>query len=36
VLTAAPNQRAEILDVREVLSKPVTITRLLETVERHI
>jgi two-component system phosphate regulon response regulator PhoB len=36
VITAAPGQNAELLDVRAVLQKPVTVSQLLEVVERHI
>ena len=36
VITAAPDQKAELLDVRAVLEKPVTVPLLLETVARFI
>jgi CheY-like chemotaxis protein len=36
VITAAPNQKAELLDVRAVLEKPVTVPLLLEAVGRNI
>ncbi len=36
VVTAVPNQTAELLDVRAVLEKPVTVPQLLETVTRFI